>query len=283
MYTSIIDVNDLKGNLDHPDWVIVDTRYDLANENTGKEAYLESHIPGAVFADLHHDLSGPPLTDKGRHPLPSAIQLNQLFIRLGVNTGTQVVVYDQVSGSFASRLWWLLRYMGHEAVAVLNGGWPSWVETGLPVHMGEEKNQPGNFKGSPRTDWLVITEQIPSMKLLIDSRDPARYRGEIEPLDRVAGHIPGAINHFWKENLMEDGLFKKPKILEREFRALLGTVSPDEAVFYCGSGVTACHNLLATAHAGLLTPKLYAGSWSDWCSDPARPVATGDAPGRFEG
>lgn len=283
MFTSIINVGDLKVNLNQPDWVIVDTRYDLADKNAGKKAYLEAHIPGAVFADLHDDLSGPPLTDHGRHPLPSPEQLNCLFPRLGINNNTQVVVYDQVYGSFACRLWWLLRYMGHESVAVLNGGWPAWLDAKLPVQPGEETRQRGNFLGAPRTDWLITVDQIPAVRLLVDSRDPVRYRGESEPLDKAAGHIPGAINHFWKQNLDENGLFKSPDLLHDEFREFLGSINPEEAVFYCGSGVTACHNLLAGAYAGLPPSGLYAGSWSDWCSDPSRPIAVGDKPGHFEG
>lgn len=281
MFSTIINVDNLKKNLNERDWVIIDTRYDLADKNAGRMAYLDAHIPGAVFADLHDDLSGPPLTDHGRHPLPSAEQLNKLFPGFGINNDTQVVVYDQVSGSFAGRLWWLLRYMGHEKVAVLNGGWPEWQKQGSPVHSGEETRQRGNFRGTPNSDWLITVDQIPAAKLLVDSRDPARYRGETEPLDRAAGHIPGAINHFWKENLDDNGLFKSPRLVHNEFRKFLGSIKPEEAVFYCGSGVTACHNLLAAVYAGLPAPKLYAGSWSDWCSDPSRPVATGETPGHL--
>lgn len=282
VFSSIINVNDLKENLDQPDWVVVDTRYDLADIGAGKKAYLDAHIPGALFADINDDLSGPPLTDHGRHPLPSAEQLNRLFSRLGINNNTQVVVYDQVSGSFAGRLWWLLRYMGHEQVAVLNGGWQMWEKAGFPVRSGEETRQQENFLGVPRSDWLITVDQIPASRLLVDSRDPVRYRGDSEPLDRAAGHIPGAINHFWKDNLDENGLFKSPEIIHSEFKKFLGSIHPEEAVFYCGSGVTACHNLLAAAFAGLPVPKLYAGSWSDWCSDTTRSVVVGGEPGHFE-
>lgn len=281
MYSSLINAAALHENQGRPDWVIVDCRYDLADPQLGGRVYRETHIAGAVFADVHDDLSGPPLTDNGRHPLPAAEQLNRLFSRLGINHDTQVVAYDQVSGSFAGRLWWLLRYMGHEAVAVLDGGWPAWVNAGLPVRSGEETNKPGSFQGTPQSGWLVTANQVPAVKLLVDSRDPARYRGEVEPIDPVAGHIPGAINRFWQENLDGPGLFKAPGVLRSEFMALLGKVSPEEAVFYCGSGVTACHNLLAATHAGLPLPKLYAGSWSDWCSAPERPVAKGDESRNF--
>lgn len=283
MYTSIIDANTIYRNIDRPDQVIVDCRYDLADKSFGWNAYLESHIPGAVYADLHDDLSGPPVTDRGRHPLPTPEHLNKLFKHLGISGGTQVITYDQVHGSFAARLWWLLRYMGHEAVAVLDGGWPAWLDAELPVQSGQQTNEPGNFQGNARTEWLVTVDQVPGAELLIDSRDPVRYRGESEPLDSAAGHIPGAINHFWKHNLDSGGFFKDSKQIHKEFQGLLAGIPPSEAVFYCGSGVTACHNLLAAAHAGLPVPKLYAGSWSDWCSAPERPVATGSDPGSFDG
>jgi thiosulfate/3-mercaptopyruvate sulfurtransferase len=281
MYTSIINTNTVHENIDHPDWVIVDCRYDLTDKSYGRNAYLEAHIPGAVYADLHDDLSGPPVTDHGRHPLPTAEQLKALFKRLGISHHTQVIAYDHVYGSFAARLWWLLRYMGHDAVAVLDGGWQAWLETKMTVQAGEQKNQPGDFQGKARAEWLVTLDQVPVAELLIDSRDPVRYRGEAEPLDKAAGHIPGAINHFWKDNLDNQGYFKDSKQIHEEFQGFLAGVTPSDAVFYCGSGVTACHNLLAATLAGLPTPKLYAGSWSDWCSVSERQVVTGGEPGCF--
>jgi thiosulfate/3-mercaptopyruvate sulfurtransferase len=281
MYTSVIDVITVSENIDQPDWVIVDCRYDLADKSFGKHAYLDSHVPGAVYADLHDDLSGLPATDHGRHPLPTVAHLNYLFKRLGICNNTQVVAYDHVYGSFAARLWWLLRYMGHETVAVINGGWPAWLDAGLPVQAGAQTKQPGNFQGKSRGEWLVTADQVPAAVLLIDSRDPVRYRGESEPLDRAAGHIPGAINRCWKDNLDPRGFFKNGQQLHKEFKGLLAGITPSDSVFYCGSGVTACHNLLGAAHAGLAAPKLYAGSWSDWCSVPERPIATGNEPGSF--
>jgi thiosulfate/3-mercaptopyruvate sulfurtransferase len=275
MYTTIIDADHLRDHFDDPGWVIVDCRYNLADRDAGRREYLESHIPGAIYADLHDDLSGPPATDSGRHPLPATEDMNRLFSRLGINHETQIVVYDNAAGSFAARLWWMLRYMGHEIVAVLNGGWQSWLQAGGPMVTGEEKNAAGNFRGHPMTGWLITVDKVLEAKLLVDSRDPARYRGETEPLDRVAGHIPGAINHFWKNNLDDRGMFKSPELLRETFLTFLGATESENAVFYCGSGVTACHNLLAGACARLPASKLYAGSWSEWCSDPARPVATG--------
>lgn len=276
MYTTIINVDAVHASLHDSSWRVIDCRFDLANKTAGRDAYLSGHIPGAVYADLETDLSGPPVTGHGRHPLPTPDRLHEIFSHLGISNNTQVVVYDQVSGSFACRLWWLLRFMGHNSAAVLDGGWQAWLQAEFPVRGGREQCPSGNFTGKPKTRWLVKVEQVPESGLLIDSRDPARYRGEVEPLDVRAGHIPGAVNRFWKENLDIHGKFKPPVVLQREIKALLGGVDPDDAVFYCGSGVTACHNILSVTHAGLAMPRLYAGSWSEWCSAPERPVAVGD-------
>lgn len=276
MYTTIITADTVHDCLHDPSFRIVDCRFDLADKTSGRDAYLAGHIPGAVYADLEQDLSGPPVTDHGRHPLPTPAHLQDLFSRLGINGDTQVVVYDQVAGAYAGRLWWLLRYMEHNAVAFLDGGWQAWLAAGYPASQGRELCTPTRFRGSPRSELLVTVEGVPQSRLLIDARDPARYRGEVEPLDPRAGHIPGAINRFWKENLEANGRFKSPAVLQREYGSLLGGVAAVDAVFYCGSGVTACHNILSVVHAGLRMPKLYAGSWSDWCSVPERPVAVGD-------
>jgi len=275
-FSILIDTETLANHLDSANWVIVDCSYDLADKNAGRNLYLKSHIKGAVFADVQDDLSGPPVTDHGRHPLPTEDALNTLFSRLGINHDSQAVIYDNDCGCFAGRLWWLLRYMGHEAVAVLDGGWTVWEQAGLPTATGKEKNAHKYFRGKANEDWLVTADRVTASELLIDSRAPERYRGEVEPLDLVAGHIPGAINRFWKNNLDNNGFFKDSAQLCKEFEASLGGTEMRETVFYCGSGVTACHNLLAVAHAGLEIPRLYAGSWSDWCSDPDRPVSTGE-------
>ncbi|HKK15879.1 MAG TPA: sulfurtransferase [Gammaproteobacteria bacterium] len=279
MFRTLISSKTLADNIDNPDWIIVDCRYDLADPAAGRQAYLSGHIPGAVFADIHDDLSGPPETDRGRHPLPAAEQLQSLFRRLGINNDSQVIVYDSNGGAFAGRLWWLLRYMNHPAVALLDGGWPAWIATGGTSARGRQHNSPGHFTGTARRDWLVTVSDIPAGPVLIDSRDAARYRGDEEPIDKVAGHIPGALNRPWKTNLDDQGYFKPAAQLHGEFEQLLQGQEPASAVFYCGSGVTACHNLLAAVHAGLSMPRLYAGSWSDWCSDPSRPVARGNSPG----
>ncbi|OGT35987.1 MAG: 3-mercaptopyruvate sulfurtransferase [Gammaproteobacteria bacterium RBG_16_51_14] len=275
MYTTVIASDALERHSNDPDWVIIDCRYDLADKSAGKNAYMESHIPGAIYADLHDDLSGPPVTNRGRHPLPVPDAMKQLFSRFGIGSRCQVIAYDGANGSFAARLWWMLRYMGHEAVAVLDGGWQAWQQANSPVRQGLETRSPVRFQGQAREDWVVTVENVTAARLLIDSRDPARFAGEMEPVDRVAGHIPGAINRFWKNNLEGNGNFKDSSRLRYEFLELMGNIAPADSVFYCGSGVTACHNLLAISHAGLAMPRLYAGSWSEWCADPGRPIATG--------
>ncbi|MGH8120915.1 MAG: sulfurtransferase [Gammaproteobacteria bacterium] len=276
MHTTIINVEAVHAGLHDSVRRIVDCRFDFADKAAGRGAYLTGHIPGAVYADLEMDLSGPPVTDRGRHPLPTPEHLEDLFSRLGISGDTQVIAYDQVAGSLAGRLWWLLRYMGHDAVAVLDGGWQAWLAAGFPARSGLEQCPSVQFHGNPRRELLVTVDQVPQSRLLVDSRDPVRYRGEVEPLDPRAGHIPGAANRFWKENLQADGRFKASAVLRKEFADFLGGIGPGDAVFYCGSGVTACHNILSVVHAGLTLPKLYAGSWSDWCSVPERPVAVGE-------
>ena len=281
MYNTIIDIHDFINCRKITHTIVVDCRYDLNDKTAGRSSYETSHIPGAVYADVHEDMSGPPLTDHGRHPLPGEAHLITLFNRLGVKQHSQIVAYDNSGGAFASRLWWLARYMQHDAVAVLNGGWMAWVNSGLPTASGVEENPVGDFSGKARRDWLVTVENVPDAPLLVDSRDPARYRGDEEPLDKSAGHIPGAINYYWKNNIDDKGYFRAPAELRAEFNRILDTIPPADAVYYCGSGVTACQNLLSAAHAGLPLPRLYAGSWSDWCSDPERPIMTGAEAGCF--
>lgn len=274
MFTTLIDCRSLKASLDREDWVIVDTRFDLADKTAGYRAYLEGHIPGAVYADLEKDLSGPVGRSTGRHPVPDPARLDEVFSRLGIGPGMQVVAYDDAGGSIAARLWWLLRYLGHEAVAVLDGGWGDWLGQGFATESGQGPDRPpAAFQGRPRDAWLVTAVEVPDAVLLLDSREPDRYRGDREPIDPVAGHIPGAVNYYWRRNLNGHGRFRPAAEIRRDLLASLAEVPAEEAVFYCGSGVTACHNLLAAAWAGLPPPRLYAGSWSEWCRDPHRPVA----------
>jgi len=279
-FTTIIGTSDLAEHIGDTRWVVVDCRFQLADESWGEREYGRAHIPGAVYAHLDRDLSGQKTGSNGRHPLPDPALLVQTFIRFGVSSGTQVVAYDQDSGMFASRLWWLLRWMRHDAVAVLDGGFTKWASEGRPVEASGATSYvraPGRFTGTPRDDMTADLDDVARAAerggaLLLDARAPERYRGDVEPLDRVPGHIPGALNRFFQDNVGPSGLLRSPEELRSTFSGIVGNVPVDDVVCYCGSGVTACHNLLALEHAGLGGAKLYPGSWSEWCSDPSRPV-----------
>jgi thiosulfate/3-mercaptopyruvate sulfurtransferase len=279
-FRTLISTAALASRLDDPAYAIVDCRSKLDDLEWGAREYAAAHIPGATYADLTHDLSGPKSGGNGRHPLPEPTALVQTFGRLGITSGMQVVAYDQENGMFASRLWWLLRWMGHDAVAVLDGGVKKWLAEGRPVERGHTNRAPREFTGSPRADMAVDVETVAAQLAgggprLVDARAPERYRGDTEPIDKIGGHIPGATNHFFQWNLDEQGLFRTPEELRAKIRASVGDVPADQIVCYCGSGVTACHNLLAFERAGLTGAKLYAGSWSEWSSDPRRPVEKG--------
>jgi len=277
MYTTLISPESLLPHLSDSQWVIVDCRFDLADTEIGRRQYEAGHIPGALYVHLDEDLCNFPHDGgHGRHPLPTPAVMTSLFGRLGIDEQKQVVAYDAHNGAYASRLWWMLQYMGHEATAVLDGGWKIWQESGLPVSRDEETAQTAVFTGAPKSDWLVQMADIPDVSLLVDSRGPARYRGEVEPIDFKAGHIPGAINYFYQENWGEDGRYLPPDQLRSQLSTLLGDTPPGDAVFYCGSGVTACVNILALAQAGLGHGRLYAGSWSEWIRYPNNGVATAD-------
>ena len=275
MYKTLIDAQTLFSHLSRPDWLCVDCRYDLADKDAGYQSYLSGHIPGAVYASLHEDLSGPPVTDCGRHPVPSREALEMKFSAMGIAGHKQVVAYDDSGGVFAARLWWLLKYAGHPGAAVLDGGLGAWKQAGFELETGKRRGGAGKFKASLDARALVKLNEVPSVHRLIDSREPERYSGETEPLDSVAGHIPGAVNYFWKNNLDDDGRFLSSGRLKLALRGVYSGTKAEDVVFYCGSGVSACHNLLAASHAGYPLPRLYAGSWSEWSSDPERPVAVG--------
>lgn len=277
MFSTLLDAGTLHTHLHDANWVVVDCRFNLADTEAGRRAYAEAHIPGAVYAHLDEDLSNPPATDNGRHPLPPPDVLRQRFGAMGIGPESQVVVYDDMNGAIASRLWWMLRYMGHEAVAVLDGGWQAWVAAGLPTRPGIEVREPVTFAGDPRQEWLVTMDEVPELPLLVDARDGARFRGEVETLDPQAGHIPGAVNFFFERNWDGNGRYLPAKTLRAQLAEALGDTPPEQAAFHCGSGVTACVNLLALAHAGLGNGRLYVGSWSEWSRSPGKPVATGDA------
>lgn len=278
-YTTIISVSELVNHVDDPNWVIVDCRFSLDNQNYGRQEYLSSHIPGAVYAHLNEDLSGHIISGKtGRHPLPQQETFIRTLSKLGIDAGVQVVTYDDKGGAMAAaRLWWMLRWMGHDAVAVLNGGWQQWKNTGRRTANGMEAKKPRIFASRAKNKLLYNSADV--LKILhdahfriLDSRSADRYRGEHETIDPVAGHIPGALSAPFSHNLDSAGLFLPPKELNSRFRQFLGTRPAECAVFYCGSGVTAAHNLLALAHAGMGDGRLYAGSWSEWITHPDYPV-----------
>lgn len=263
---AIIDVETLATHLHDPECVIVDCRFDLFDKAAGEQAYVRGHIPGAVYAHLERDLSAPldPSGAGGRHPLPTPKQMAEVFSSLGIGEGSKVVAYDDTSGHYAARLWWMLRFMGHDSVYVLDGGWPAWMAGGLPVVAGRESRAPREFAGFPRWDRVVERDEAAAAGLLIDGRAPERYRGEVEPIDPVAGHIPDAVNRPYGTNWDQQGLWRPQEELLADFVELLGDTPPEDAVFYCGSGVSACVNLVAMTQAGLPEGRLYVGSWSEW-------------------
>lgn len=256
--------------------ILLDCGFDLADPGAGQRAYAAGHLPGAQYAHLDKDLSSAKTGTNGRHPLPSREALAERAGQWGIAPGVQVVVYDDQGGMYAARAWWLLRWLGHTAVAVLDGGRATWQGSGGSLTaetpaVSTQEAYPAKEPGMPTIDAATLQQQLGST-LLLDARAPERWRGDTEPLDPVAGHIPGSTCRFFKLNLAEGGRFKAAAVLRTEFEALGATGA---VIHQCGSGVTACHNLLAMAHAGLQPGTLYAGSWSEWCSDPARPVARG--------
>ncbi len=282
MHTTLIDVQTLHRHIQDPDWRVIDARFSLADARQGAREYAEGHVPGAVYAHLDEDLSGPIIRgETGRHPLPSVDKAAEVFSRLGIDENVQVAVYDGAGGSVAARVWWMLRWLGHDAVAVVDGGWPAWTGAGLPVTRDVPKVTPRTFKANVQAHLVTDLEGVDGYRVntswaVLDARTPERFRGEQEPIDPVAGHIPGARCATFDANLGEDGRFLSPEVLKRRFEGLFGDVPTDRAINYCGSGVSACHNLLAIAHAGLGDAVLYPGSWSEWITDEDRPVETGE-------
>lgn len=287
MFDTLVETEVLAAHLHDPAWVVFDCRSVLTDPSAGERAYAAGHIPGARHLHLERDLSSPITPETGRHPLPDPEALAHKLGAAGVGKGIQVVAYDDAGGAYAARLWWLLRWLHHPEVAVLNGGWQQWLKEQRPTDTEVPKPVPRDFPygGADRGLWLS-TDQVLQMVqgrrkgLLLDARGPIRFRGEEEPIDPVAGHVPGAMNLPFTANLAEDGRFSAPATLRHRFEAALGKFSPDQAVSMCGSGVTACHNLLAMELAGMKDAKLYAGSWSEWIRDPAHPVEKAAAPGR---
>jgi len=280
--TTLVTVEELEAHLFDHDWCVVDCRHDLIDLEAGWRAYLAGHIPGATFANLEEDLSGEKTGTNGRHPLPKREDLVAVFRDWGIDNHTQIVAYDAHGGQFAVRLWWLARWLGHAKVAVLDGGWQAWLaktnwsSTALP------DRERGTFEaGAPLVSVAtaddVLAARADRATLLVDARAPERFDGRVEPIDPVAGHIPGAVNRFWQANLDDpaSGRFKSPDRLRAEYEALLARRAPSQMIAYCGSGVTSCHHLLAMELAGLPGARLYPGSWSEWIADPRRPIAKG--------
>jgi len=276
-YTTLISTDDLALHVADPTFVVVDCRHNLSDVDAGERAYRLGHIPGAGFLHLDRDLSGAKTGHNGRHPLPDANTLAATLGRAKINASKQVVAYDQNSGMWASRLWWLLRWLGHDAVAVLDGGLDKWSAEGRPQTTELPPPAPTTLVtqhlGATSSASEILRHLDDGSVYVLDARAPERYRGDLEPVDPVAGHIPGARNRPYTENLTANGVFKPAALLRSEFEALLGATRLTAVVHHCGSGVTACHNVLAMAVAGLPGSRLYPGSWSEWIADPARPVA----------
>ena len=292
MYTTLIEPAQLAQHLANhaADWALLDCRFDLARPQWGEAAYAAGHVPSALYAHLDRDLSGPVSPESGRHPLPAPERLAETFGRWGIDAGVQVVAYDQGNGAYASRLWWLLRWAGHRDVAVLNGGFAAWQQAGLPIETAVTQRQPRVFNFRATENQLVTTAQLERAvrdgslargggSVLVDARAADRFGGENETIDPIAGHIPGALNHPFSWNLDPAGRFLPDGVLRERWTATLGgaTAQAGQVIAMCGSGVTACHNLLALEVAGLPAGRLYAGSWSEWIRDPARPVIRGSS------
>jgi thiosulfate/3-mercaptopyruvate sulfurtransferase len=286
-YRTLIDCRQLAGRLGDPDWRIFDCRFDLADTARGERDYRVVHVPGAIYAHLDRDLSGPITPQSGRHPLPDPGALCRWLGSHGIRENTQIVAYDDSGGTMAVRLWWLLRWLGHVQVALLDGGWQAWHGAMMPMDQAlPSQAVAADFHCLP--DWRQVATSDEIMRqaedggsgmLLIDARSTQRFRGEVEPIDPVAGHVPGATNLPLQRNLAADGRFLPARDLRALYQGALAGRPAHDVVVMCGSGVTACHNLLAMEIAGLPGGRLYAGSWSEWIRDPSRPVATGDARG----
>lgn len=277
-FSTLISAAELARHLGDAGWIICDCRHDLADVEAGRRAYREAHLPGARFVHLDTDLSAPKTGKNGRHPLPDPETFARRLGELGIDGTKQVVAYDASGGPYAARLWWMLRWLGHDTVAVLDGGWSAWKSASHPVTAEIPVVRTARFEPRIRSGASLDADAVARCigkpePLLLDARAPNRFRGENETLDPVAGHIPGATNRFFQSNLDAEGRFKPPAALRKEFGELLGGHHPTDITHYCGSGVTACHNLLAMEVAGLSGSTLYPGSWSEWCSDFSRPVA----------
>jgi len=278
-YTTYISVSECIDSLQNPDWAFIDCRFSLQEPDQGYQDYLQGHIPGSIYAHLDRDLSGKIVVGKtGRHPLPEIELFAEIISAWGIDHQTQVIVYDNSGSALAARLWWMLRWLGHEHVAVLNGGWNAWLQSGHAQEKKESARSRREFLPKPRPDFIVNADFVDKIRndpdyLLIDARTPERYWAIEETIDPIAGHIPGAISAPYSENLDDEGFFLDDESLKKRFEIVLLEYPPENIVVYCGSGVTSCHNLIAMLRGGFKLPKLYAGSWSEWITDSSRPTA----------
>ena len=274
---TLVNTQTLAEHLDDPEWIVFDCRFSLQSPDEGRNKYHSAHIPGAHYADLDRDLAGPKQAHTGRHPLPDTEIFTTWLSNKGVARDSQVVVYDDMGGVVAVRLWWMLRMLGHHSVAVLDGGWPAWTGSGHAVATDDPLSVPGNFSAVPQPELWVSTNDVEQLTVdartvIVDARAGPRFKGEHEPIDPVAGHIPGAVNHPCNDNLDDQGFFLAPEQLRQNFQELFEGKDSADIVNMCGSGVTACHNILAMEIAGWSGTRLYVGSWSEWIADPRRTV-----------
>ena len=279
-YQNLIDVDELKQRLGQANRRVIDCRFDLMQPAKGRDEYSQGHIPGAQYAHLDDDLAGPVSDSTGRHPLPSADAFAITLGAWGIDNQSQVIVYDHASGAIAARLWWMLKWVGHEHVAVLNGGYSAWRQAGYEISDSQESATATKFRPSLHSDFVVSTEDLQDLVAagdappIVDARDSARFAGLSEPIDAVAGHIPGAVNHPFSESISATGRWKSRNELRDDLARVLGADVSRSWVSMCGSGVTACHLALSAALAGYPLPRLYVGSWSEWIRNPQRPIAT---------
>jgi len=279
MHTSLITPKIVNKNIDNPNWRFIDCRFALSDPEKKQVEFALSHIPGSIYAHVNRDLSGSHIPgETGRHPLPEKQKLIKLFSNWGIDHSVQVVIFDDSGGAYAVRLWWLLRWLGHDVTAVMDGGWPRWIREGRPVTATVTVKESKKFKATLREKWSIKAENIiveldNSEVRILDARNSDRFKGTNETIDIVSGHIPGAVSAPFIENLDADGNWKSKSELRQRFENLLSGSPAKQAVSYCGSGITACHNIFAMYHSGLGDSRLYSGSWSDWITDPRRPVA----------
>lgn len=277
---SLIEAAQLKQSLDtHEDFLLFDCRFDLSNSDLGRASYLEGHIPSAVYVHVDQDLSSEKNGQNGRHPLPSIEQWQKTCQSLGIEANRKIILYDNQSGMYAVRMWWMLRATGHQNILILNGGFAAWVAAGFPVEQTDNPRVATTLNHPLAKTYAhvfsakdILSNLSSKTYSILDARSPDRFRGENETLDPVGGHIPGALNRFFKDNLGPDGKFKSADALKKEFKAIIGDIPSEKIIHQCGSGITACHNMFAMELAGLQSYAIYPGSWSEWCADSTRPI-----------